>query len=59
MQAGLALYWWQRLITFVCSRIRVNKIMLYFQSVGVSAVTGEGVQKFFSLVDEAAVEYEK
>ena len=24
VQAGLALCWWQRLITFDCSRIRVN-----------------------------------
>ncbi|KAL4223172.1 GPN-loop GTPase 1 [Mactra antiquata] len=29
------------------------------KTVGVSAVTGEGVQSFFSLIDEASVEYEK
>ena len=30
-----------------------------FQAVGVSAVTGSGVEEFFTAVDEAAEEYEK
>ena len=37
----------------------MDLFIFFFQTVGVSAVTGEGVQKFFSLVDEAAQEYEK
>ena len=30
MQAGLALYWWQRLISFGVGRIRVNSINVYY-----------------------------
>ena len=38
----------------------ITKLIIYcLQSVGVSAVTGEGVEEFFQRVDEAAVEYEK
>ena len=38
---------------------RANCAFLLLQSVGVSAVTGQGVDEFFTAIDAAAVEYEK